>query len=69
MGNQDITPTALWNPKNVDLVYQNTEHGTQDRVPNVIPGTVYHLHYMGTRGSGLQSGGQEHFPLSGNGKR
>ncbi len=36
------------------LVYQNTGHGTQDRVPNVIPRTVYRLHYMGTRGPGLQ---------------
>ncbi len=36
------------------LVYQNTGHGTQDRVPNVIPRTVYCLLYMGTRGPGLQ---------------
>ena len=36
------------------LVYQNTGHGTQDRVLNVIPRTAYRLHYMGTRGPGLQ---------------
>ena len=36
------------------LVYQNTGHGTQGRVPNVIPRTMYRLHYMGTRGPGLQ---------------
>ncbi len=43
------------------LVYQNTGHGTQDRVPNVIP-TVYRLLYMGTRGPGLQMEARNTFP-------
>ena len=62
MGNQDITPTALWSPRNVGLVYQNTGHGTQDRVPNLIPRTVYRLLYMGTRGPGLQMEARNTFP-------
>jgi|LakMenE18May11ns_1017448.scaffolds.fasta_scaffold7963205_1 hypothetical protein len=53
MGNQDTTPTALWNLRNVGPVYQNTEHGTQDRVPNVIPRTAYQMYCLGTRGPGL----------------
>ena len=44
------------------LVYQNTGHGTQDRVPNVIPRTVYCLLYMGTRGPGLQMEARNTFP-------
>jgi hypothetical protein len=46
----------------VGLVYQNTGHGTQDRVPNVIPRTVYCLLYMGTRGPGLQMEARNTFP-------
>ncbi len=63
MGNQDTTPTALWNLRNVGPMYQNTEHGTQDHVPNVLHRTAYQMYYVGTLGPGLQSGGQEHFPL------
>ena len=50
------------------LVYQNTGHGTQDRVPNVIPRTKYRLHYMGTRGPGLQMEARNTFPSLAMGK-